>query len=437
MLPRVLFLAYLFPPVGGGGVQRSLKFVKYLRPAGWEPIVLTVKPISYYVYDRSLLDELPNDIRIERTGSLDPLRISALLLRDGKRASQPGRVQHTVYSSGSTAVGWYRRLRAYAFFPDTQVGWIPFAVARGMALIKEHRPEVIYSPGAPYSSAVVAHLLSRFSGLPYVVDFRDGWTDDSYQHVPTRAHAAAHRALERLVVTRSSGVCVYGDWLGERLAARYPSHADRIVEITNGFDPADLAVSAPAPKPAGMRRLVYSGSLFPHHREVFRNVLRAIRQLPEAERASLEVVIAGQTFPEAPSEVEALGLSEMVRFVGYLPHGEALSLLASADASLLLVRAGDRASATGKVFELLGVRRPILAAVEPDGECARILRLGGAGDWVAAPDDVEGITERLRALMAANFPALDASRVERFSRVRQTETLASVLRTAVSRPVSS
>jgi len=429
--PRVLFLAYLFPPTGGGGVQRSLKFVKYLPDAGWDPLVLTVKPISYYVYDRSLLDELPSGIHIERTGSLDPLRMSAVLMRDGKRAAKAGRVQHNVYSTGSTAVSWYRRVRPYVFFPDTQIGWIPFAVRRGLQLIKRHRPSVIYSPGAPYSSAIAANLLSRMSGLPYVVDFRDGWTDDSYQTIPTELHRSAHRSLEGMVVTGAAGVCVYGKWLGDRLAERYPQSAARIVEITNGFDPADLADVTPAPKPSGVRRIVYSGSLFPHHRDALKAVLQAVRHLSEQQRRNLELLFVGQAFDGASGEVSAAGLADTVRFLGYVPHARALSYLLSADASLLLVRSGDRASVTGKVFELLAARRPILAAVEPEGECARILRLAGADRWIAPPDDSAAIAARMRDLFAADCPALDAAAVDQFSRVRQTRTLASMFDAAI------
>jgi glycosyltransferase involved in cell wall biosynthesis len=435
---RVLFLAYMFPPTGGGGVQRSVKFVKYLPQAGWQPIVLTVKPISYYVYDRSLLEEIPPEVRIERSESLDPLRVSALLLGDARRSAASGRVQHDVYASGSRAVALYRRLRAYAFFPDTQVGWIPFAYARGVSIVKRERPSVIYSPGAPYSSAVAAHLLARRTGLPYVIDFRDGWTDDQYQHVPTRAHRAAHRALERRVVTGAAAVCVYGRWLGDRLAERYPEVADRIVEITNGFDPADMDGVVPAPRSEGRHRVVYTGSLFPHHREVLATVLAALRRLDARLLASLEVIFVGQVYDGAREEVEAAGLGDVVRFTGYLSHGEALAYLLSADASLLLVRAGDRASVTGKVFELLSARRPILAAVEPEGECARILRLAGADQWIAHPNDADSVARHLCRLASAGFPALESASVEQFSRVAQTRTLASVFDAARTglRPVT-
>ena len=272
----VLFLAYMFPPLGGGGVQRSLKFVKYLPANGWNPVVLSVRPISYYVYDPQLLAEVPASVEVVRSHSLDPLRLSALVFRDGKRGALRERTQHAVFSEDSRIVRLYRALRRIAFFPDAQLGWIPFAFERGLRIIKTTRVRVIYSPAAPYSSAVTAYLLSKVTGLPYVIDFRDGWTDDAYHAPPTSLHRRAHRSLERLVVTNASAICVYGNWLGEKLAKRYPKVKNRITEITNGFDPSDFEEVDVAPKKSRRVRLVYSGSLYAHHRDVLTTVLKAI-----------------------------------------------------------------------------------------------------------------------------------------------------------------
>ena len=423
----VLFLAYLFPPTGGGGVQRSLKFVKYLPQTGWQPIVISVRPISYYVYDSSLLKEVPSTVVIYRTHSLDPLRVSSILLGDARRATAPRQVSHPVYSSNSRLTRAYRAVRPFVLFPDAQWPWIPFVFWRGLKLIRKHRPSVIYSPTAPYSSAIAAYLLSAATGIPYVLDFRDGWTDDAYHHPPTRFHRMLHRKLEKRVVTRASHVCVYGRWLGERLASRYPSVANRITEITNGFDPEDATGSGSIAKAPGKRRIVYSGSLFSHHREVFNTALTAISQVPAEILKSLEVLVVGQAFEGAAEQVERLGLTTVVKLKGYLPHAEALAYLQSADATLLLVRRGDVASVTGKVFELMMVQAPIWALAEPSGECARILRMAGADAWLTAPDDVEGALTSLLGLFRAGFPRLTRSRVEVFSRVSQTQSLANVL----------
>lgn len=431
VLRRVLFLAYLFPPTGGGGVQRSVKFVKYLLSAGWRPTVLTVKPISYYVYDPSMLNELPGEVRIERAGSLDPLRVSGIVLRDAKRAQGERRVQHPVFSSGSRLVRVYRWVRSMVMFPDGQAGWIPFAVLKGLRLIRRDKIEVIYSPAAPSSSAVAALLLSKFSGLPFVIDFRDGWLDDEYLVMPTRLHRAGQAMLERAVVTNAAQICVYGRWLGDRLSERYPEVAARITEIMNGYDPADLEGVTPAPRESGKLRIVYSGSLYPHHERVFGAFLQAMQALTEPERQSIEVLVAGQVFEGIEELIRRHAAESQVVLLGYLPHRDVLSILLSADASLLLVRAGDLASVTGKVFELLMVKRPVVALIEPAGEAARVLRTAGNDQFIVSPTDVAGAAAALRQLLRR--PAFDLpAAAEQFSRVEQTRELATVLDKAAS-----
>lgn len=445
---KVLFLAYTFPPVGGIGVQRSLGFVKYLSRFGWSPTVVTVKPISYYVYDPSLLDELPPEVRVERTGSLDPLRVSAIALRDARRqrgaspapppvaetaAAPRGAVRHPFYHMNSPLVKAYRVVRNLAAFPDVQVGWLPFVISRGLSLIRRERPAVIYSPGVPYSSAVAAHLLSRMTGVPYVIDFHDGWTDDMYQRYPTRLHHRAHRWLEGRVVKDAAGVIVYGDWLGNRLAERYPRVRDRIVEITHGYDPASRDAVVAAPRTPGKWRVVYMGSMFERCAPNLRTLLEALRGLPGEVRERFEVIFVGQAYDGVADEVESAGLAHLFRFLGYLPHQEALGWLDSADAAVMFLMPGDRASVSGKVFELMMMGKPILALVEPEGECARILRKAELGRWVTAPTDVETLRHNLSELDALGFPPPREAKIDAFSRVRQAETLAAVLRASARR----
>lgn len=426
---RVLFISYLFPPVGGGGVQRSVKFAKYLPSAGWTPVVLTVKPISYYVYDATLLDEMPTTLHVERSGSLDPLRLSAILLGDARRSASKGQTSHPVYSSGSLMVKLYRRLRALLLFPDAQLAWIPFAYLKGLRMIHRLKPQVIYATISPFSSGVVAYLLSRRTGVPYVLDFRDGWTDDEYHSVPTRWHRKAHERLERVVVASAAGVAVYGNFLGERLSRRY-GIAERVKEITNGFDPADLEQVTPTQRCGAQYRFVYSGTLFPHHAEAFCALLEGIQQLNPDHRAKIEFLFIGNVYQEALQEVQRRSLADTVSMLGYMPHSEAIAYLMSADASVLLVRAGDFASVTGKVFELLLANRPILAAVEPHGEAARILSQADAHRWIAHPSDSKEIARTIGEMIDAGFPRPPQQAASRFSRVEQAKQLAALLEQA-------
>jgi len=155
-----------------------------------------------------------------------------------------------------------------------------------------------------------------------------------------------------------------------------------------------------------------------------------MRSLPEKTRRCLELVVVGQSYPEAEPDVKDAGLGGQVEFRGYVPHAEALAVLLSADATLLLVRKGDFASVTGKVFELMMIQRPIIALAEAEGECARILRAANAGANICGPDDEEKVASVLQSLVTGPQQRLDAGSVARFSRVTQTRALAEVLDTA-------
>jgi glycosyltransferase involved in cell wall biosynthesis len=416
----------MFPPVGGGGVQRSLKFVKYLPASGWIPVVVTVRNIAYYVYDARLLEEIPPGIEIVRTESVDPLRLAGLFLnsRHGSKTDKP---QNSRIVEGSALVTLYRALRRLLFFPDAQLGWIPFAVLASRKKLGRSGIDAIYSPGAPYSSAVIAYILSRLHGIPYVIDFRDGWTDDIYHQPPSRAHRWAHQRLERLVVTNASAVCVYGEWLAKRLAERYPTSAKRIVTIPNGFDPADLNGVIAAEKTPEKHRLVYSGSLFAHHREAFITVLRALTALHPTLLSRIELFVVGQTYAEITEDIVNAKLDSQVRLCGYVSHARALAYLLSADASLLIVKKGDLGSVTGKVFELLMLRTPIIALAEKDGACAQVLRSAESDHYLYAPDDSAGVSRALESLASGRMMQRDANKAAQFSRTDQAAKLAQVL----------
>ncbi len=427
---KVLLISYLFPPVGGAGVQRNLKYVKYLPQFGWDPVVLSVKHIQYYVYDEYLLREVPQNVPIIRTGSLDPLRLAAILrgirVRNGQR---PGSAMPSYLSEAAPAIRVYRLMRNYLAFPDAQIGWIPFAYRRGYEAIRKYDVRAILASVGPVSSAIVARLLAARTGVPYALDFRDAWTDDPYFVAPTALHRWGHALLEKLVVGQADAVTVYDECLGRTLQSRYESLKDRVGVLPNGFDPADRDLIGPPPGPADIkRRIVYTGSLYAHHDENVRTLLAALNYLPEGIRSTLRILFVGQTYAGFQERIAAAGLSgDQIVSTGYVSHSEALTLLASADAALLFVRSGDVSSVTGKVFEYLMVGCPILACIEPEGACAKVLGSVGQGHWIAPPSDARAIARVITELAASNWQRSDSSQVERFSRKRTAADLAAIL----------
>ncbi len=425
----LLFVSYLFPPTGGAGVQRALKFVKYLPLQGWHPTVLTVRQISAYVYDHSLLEEVPGGVDVVRTESLDPLRLSARLFAVRRPATvADGAVRHHRFKIDSRLTRIYRSVRDLMMLPDAQLGWIPFAFRTGRAEIRSRRPSVILATSGPFSSAIIAYLLGKRTGIPYVLDFRDGWTDDPYLHVPTRLHRALHRRLESLILKKAAAIVVYGTWLADRFRDRYPEVSGRIHVIPNGYDPADLEGVVAAKTTQERFRLVHTGTLYKARRDNFLTFLAALQTLTEVERERLEVLVVGQVYESAQSDVDASGLDDVVTFIGYVSHAEALSYVVSAGGLLLFLPTGDVSSLSGKVFEYMMARRPIIACVEPGGGCASVLQEAGYATAVVSPADPNAIAASISALLAGcHDPVPHVDQVDRFSRVRQARQLADVL----------
>lgn len=421
---KVLIIRYFFPPIGGSAVQRTLKYVKYLPEFGWIPHVLTVKWINYYVYDRTLLNEVPPEAQIVRAESLDPLRLSALLMPLPRSKRKQDTVQNPYFTEGSRIIRLFRRIRDLLAFPDLHLGWIPFALWQGLRIVKKHRIEVIFTNARPVSDAIIAYLLSKITGLPYLLDFADGWTDDPYLVQPTALHAKGHAMLEKQIVGNAHAVTTYSEVLSRLLIDRYPQLAGRVDVLPNGFDPEDFASVIPLERKERRNRIVYMGSIYAHHEPIFSTFLEAIKLLPEDLRSKLDIVFVGRVSERVPALVSAARLDGLVTLTGFLSHDIALKYLASADAVLLFVRRGDFTMVTGKVFEYLMVERPILACIEPDGVCAQILKQAGQAEWIVPADNVDCIAQTIVKLANAGWRRPDAKSLSLFNRKHNTGRLA-------------
>jgi glycosyltransferase involved in cell wall biosynthesis len=407
-----------------------LKFVKYLPEFGWDPIVLTVKDINYAIRDYSLLDDIDPAIKIVRTESLDPHRLSSFLFSGvaGDEAESKI-VRNRRFNEGTSSLRAYRWIRDLIAVPDAEVGWIPLAYRAGLRAIQEGGVDVIVASAPPNSSTLLAYLLSRKTGIPYALDFRDPWigADIFGQRYPTKLHKRMNIWLEGKAVKSASALTVYGDVLAQALKKRYPGFAGPIAELTNGFDSNDIHGVVAKERPEGRSRIVYLGSLYEHQEGNIRTLLSAMQLLPDILRHSLEVIFVGRPSLYARREVSIAGLEGQITFLHYKPHAEALSYLLSADAALLFVKKGDRTSVTAKVYEYLMAGCPILACIEPSGACADVLKRAGCADWIVPADDAEAIARAIMSLAAAGWPRPSSPAIEQFSRRAVTERLAGVL----------
>ena len=421
-MKHLLLVSHFFPPMGGGGVQRVTKFVKYLRLHGWRTTVLCGRAEDYWMRDESLLADVPPETRVLRTAAASGLGVLRRLRGDdaaGRRSSQ--------------LFALLRRGSAWFLVPDSYVGWLPFALRAAEAVLRDDPPDALLSSGPPDTNHLVALRLRQDSAKPWVADFRDPWVGLHLLEPPTPWHRRRHASLEREVLAAADAVVATTTWLRDLLRERSP-HNVRLQVIRNGYDPDDFAGS-PAYTPAkeGPLRLAHTGMLT-LTRSV-RGLLQALAQVHQRHpelRGQIHLELIGARESDNDAEVARLGLQDSVVLRGPVPHAEAIAATLRADVLVLLKHTSERyvGLVPGKFYEYLGSGRPLLALV-PESEAAHLVRDLGCGA-IAPPDDPEAIASVLLQLLAAKRDGSLAGLYRRaalpvFQRPEQASNLAALL----------
>jgi glycosyltransferase involved in cell wall biosynthesis len=411
-------LAYYFPPLGGGGVQRTLKFVEMLPEHGYEPVVVTgpvARTLDWAPDDDTLSDTLPPGTEVVRVPGPEPAHIR-----------WRGRAER------------WLRIRS----PRTR-WWIDGAVAAGREAAAG--AEVIYATMSPFGTAEAAARLARETGRPWVADLRDPWALDEWLVYPSALHRRLELRRMRRALGSAAAIVMNTPEATAELLRRFPELGDRpVVTIPNGFDPADFAGPPPARDDTAFR-IVHAGWSHAAGGRRHRR-LRVIRRLLGGATPGLDILPRSDVYllhavrqllasrPDLDIEVHLAGVSPgdspFVRAHGYLPHPEAVALLRSAD--LLFLPMHDLPPGTrsrivpGKTYEYLASGRPVLAAV-PDGDARDLLARAGSA-VLCRPTDVEGMVRAIAARIDRRDggPAPDPSVLRAFERRRLTGDLAAV-----------
>ncbi len=393
-MKRVLMISYYFPPSGGPGVQRVLKFVKYLPAFGWQPTVLTVAPehAAYPDLDPTLAEEIPATVRLVRTRSWDPYAVYARF--QGKAKDETvgvGFVKEGDAVSGRQRLA--RWVRANVFLPDARVGWVPFARRAARSLFKEGAYDVIFTSGTPHSTHLVGRSLRQRFHTPWVVDMRDPWTDISYyQDLPHTALARrVDAALERSVLSTADAVISVSDGVGRLLQAK--AALRRYETVPNGYDPADVPAGEVTRR--GDRFIIaHVGTLSGQQQAP--GLVQALARCAEADpawRARLEIRFVGHVDGAILAAYRDAGLGDALTVVPYVPHAEAIGHMRQADLLMVAVQrvVHNEGVTPAKMFEYLSIGTPVLGLAPPDGDLARILR-ETSGGCTFAHEDADGIT---------------------------------------------
>jgi glycosyltransferase involved in cell wall biosynthesis len=432
----VLMITYYFPPAGGPGVQRMLKFAKYLPDFGWTPAVLTVREdAAYPVRDPSLARDIPPGTRVCRTGITEFYRLYRRVA--GTEAPLEGN-RKSEHEGGIARV--LRLARAGLFVPDGRIGWVPHALGPGTRFSSEVGAMAIVSSGPPFTANLIGGLISRRTHLPWVQDLRDPWTRAPFYPDRPPLIRRLDERLEHWTLRHADRTVAVNRGILEDFRARYSDLSpERLVTIPNGFDPADFE-GVPRVHPEKLT-LVHTGTIHASRDPAaLRAALADLVREEEGFAAGFEIIFAGRPDGAVAEAFRAPPFDRITRFLGYVEHGVSLRLLRAADICLLLI--GDEPQArgmlTGKIFEYLGSGTPILAIAPTDGEAAETISRCRCG-WTHAPDDVAGLRERIRDLWRRRragertFAEPNSLEVARFSRRNLTGDLAALLEAITSR----
>jgi glycosyltransferase involved in cell wall biosynthesis len=417
---RALVVSYAFPPVGGAGVQRVLKLVKYLPRCGIEASVLTARDASVPVRDSSLERDIPPGTEVLRARTFEP----------GYGAKE---LAWQLAAQGSATA--LTRMKRSLLVPDPQLLWLPAAhwsLARRLSSAKAD--DVVFISGPPFSQYLLAGLTRLKRGTALVLDYRDEWSTTSSAYEMSGS-ARASALLERTILRTAHAVTTATEEFRQALLARFSFLApERVVAIPNGYDSEDFPADLPRP---GTERFVltYSGTVF--RLTSAGGFMQGLRLLHEREpqlAQRLEVRFVGRivdTEQHYFEGSEALG----VRRLGYVAHEQAIVQLAESHEALCILDEVDGVERIypAKIFEIMRVGRPCLA-LTPDGALARLVREHRLGEVIAprdAPAIASALEQRLRAFRDGRaLPSHAPIGVERFDRAVQAEQFAKVFRDA-------
>ena len=413
---KVLVIAYYFPPMGLSGVQRTLKFVKYMKDYNWEPTILTTASAGYYAHDLSLLKEAEDaSLKIIRTGGND---INSMLAKKGTVKIPPEFIRKTL-----------SRLSSTFFIPDNKKGWADKAIKAARELLKKEKFNLIFVSAPPFSSVNMAVKLKKEFDLPLVIDYRDLWFGNQFGFYPTPLHKYLHKKMEYSALKAADKVIATNRRMKEKIINHYKFLTfEDVYIIPHGYDPKDFENITLQKKENNKMWLIYSGIFYEFITPKY--FLKAFKKLlierPDVT-ANIELHFIGYLRTENKKLIRTLHLQEFVKEYGYLNHKDAIVKIMSGDVLWLMVGRGRNADtiSSGKLYEYFGTRKPIIASL-PEGALKTSSEEYKAA-LITEPDNIDQIKNailKVYELYCGNqLPVPDQEFIEKLRRDYLTELL--------------
>ena len=423
---KVLIITYYWPPSGGSGVQRWLKFSKYLRDFNIEPIIYTVDNPSYPIKDTSLESEIPLDLEVLKQPIFEPNYFLSIFGNNKKKESAG------FLNPNPTLLGrFFQYVRANYFIPDARKFWIKPSVKFLSNYLKNNEIDVVITTGPPHSMHIIGLVLRDKFKIKWISDFRDPWTEiDYFQQLPlTKKANKKHHQLEQEVLEKSDMVIV----VGETMKKKFLKHNHNIEVLTNGFDSYENSLTIELDSNFS---ITHVGSMnTDRNPTILWEVLYEISSENIDFKNNLRIKFIGKIDDTVIQDIQVFNPKNIVR-IPYLDHKEVRKYQASSQVLLLSINQVPNAKGiiTGKIFEYLQAKRPILGIGPEDGDAAAILKKTNAGNIVGFNNKIELKAAVLKLYKDFKEEKLfvKSINVEQFHRKNITRQLAQVIKKVVS-----
>jgi len=430
-MKSALILTYYWPPAGGPGVQRWLKFAKYLEEFGWRPVILTVEKGVYSARDEALVKEVPGQLRVIKTKSRDPFRFYNML--KGKKDNEVSVALINIDKKRSLVDRLSMYIRSNFFIPDARKGWVPYAYRTAEKIIRQQTIDLVVTTGPPHSTHLAGLRLKKKLGIKWLADLRDPWTTVYYNDMLPRTERTKQldRRLEDEVLAHADAVSV----VSPGMQTEFSNRNKNVKVVMNGFDIEDMAVTGVNRSEDARFRLTYTGNFKPnqHIPDIWDGLCELLEE-NEQFRNDFRLRFVGNLDASTPEYFEARSFRDNLEIKGYVPHHKVTLEMAVSDLLLFVVpkSKNNRLIITGKLFEYLASGTPVISVGPVDGDASHIIDDTGRETMMDYNNKTQFkavIMKYYEAWLAGNkaLTQLDTDMLEQFSRKSSAEKIAAIM----------
>jgi glycosyl transferase family 4/glycosyl transferase family 1 len=418
---KALIITYYWPPAGGSGVQRWLKFTKYLRDFGVEPIIYTVKNPNYPIFDKSLENDIPKGIEILKQPIWEPISLFSIVSK--KKKESAGFLNPNPSFFGKLL----QYVRANYFIPDARKFWVKPSINYLINYLKKNKVDIVISTGPPHSTHLIGLGLKEQLNVKWIADFRDPWTDiDYFYQLPlTKKAIKKHHYLEKKVLQNADTVLVVGKTMKEN----YKKFNKNVLIITNGFD-SDLTNERS--KLDSKFTLTHIGLMnADRNPSMLWQVLADILNDNKEFLNDFKLKLIGKVDASVKNDILKHKLSNSVQIIDYVSHNKVIEFQNKSQVLLLIVNNVPSANQiiTGKIFEYLMAKRPILAIAPTKGDLSEIISKTNSGDVIEFNDakKLKSTILDLYSKFKQKKLTIDSKNIEQFHRRELTKQVSEII----------